>query len=271
MKDKQLLIEKAWGKQILLEDEETRGAIKEVIALLDRGKIRVAEPMGDSWKVNEWVKKAIGLYFIIQQEEVTKAGPMEFYDKIELKNNYKELKVRAVPNVVARYGSYVGPDVVMMPSFVNIGAYIGKGTLLDTGATIGSGAQIGENVNIGCNVVIGGVLIPVQTSPVIIGDDCFIGTGCVIEEGFRMGKEVIVGINTILTTHTHIIDVSGIEQVEYRGFIPARSIVMMGSTIKKFPAGEFNVPVALIIGKRVESEDKSDSLHEALNKYNLAV
>jgi 2,3,4,5-tetrahydropyridine-2,6-dicarboxylate N-succinyltransferase len=267
----QQIIEKAWENRELLNDAQTKETIHEVIRQLDNGTMRVAEPIEGGWKVNEWVKKAVILYFPIQQMEVTEAGPMEFYDKMKLKRNYKELGVRVVPHAIARYGAYLAKGVIMMPSYVNIGAYVDGGTMVDTWATVGSCAQIGKNVHLSGGVGIGGVLEPVQASPVIIEDNCFIGSRCIVVEGVRVEREAVLGANVVLTASTKIIDVTEERPVEYKKTIPARSVVIPGSYTKKFPAGEFQVPCALIIGKRKESTDLKTSLNNALREYNVAV
>ena len=264
------IIEKAWLNRELLKEEKTRECIREIIELLDRGELRVAEPLNNGWQVNEWVKKAVILYFPIQPMETSFAGPMEFYDKMKLKNNYETLGVRVVPHGIARYGSYIAKGVIMMPSFVNIGAFVDSGTMIDTWATVGSCAQIGKNVHLSGGVGIGGVLEPVQAAPVIIGDNCFIGSRCIVVEGVRVENEAVLGANVVLTMSTKIIDVSGSSPVEFKGIIPAKSVVIPGSYPKRFPAGEFQVPCALIIGKRKESTDKKTSLNDALREYNIS-
>ncbi len=265
------LIEKAWEDNSLLEKEETQNAIRSVIELMDKGKLRVAEPLDKGWQVNEWVKKATILYFPIQKMEVMEAGVLEFHDKMKLKTGYKELGIRVVPHAVARYGAYISSGVIMMPSYVNIGAYVDEGTMVDTWATVGSCAQIGKNVHLSGGVGIGGVLEPVQAAPVIIEDNCFIGSRCIVVEGVRVEKEAVLGANVVLTKSTKIIDVTGEEPVEYRGVVPERSVVIPGSITKTFPAGEFQVPAALIIGKRKESTNLKTSLNDALREYNVAV
>ncbi|MFP4059905.1 MAG: 2,3,4,5-tetrahydropyridine-2,6-dicarboxylate N-succinyltransferase [Bacteroidota bacterium] len=268
IKDK---IEAAWQNRDMLQQNETRNTIREVIELLDKGELRVAEPDGGKWKVNEWVKKAVIMYFPIQEMKVTEVGPFEFHDKISLKKNYKELGVRVVPHAIARYGAYVSKGVIMMPSYVNIGAYVDEGTMVDTWATVGSCAQIGKNVHLSGGVGIGGVLEPVQAAPVIIEDNCFIGSRCIVVEGVKIQGEAVLGANVVLTGSTRIIDVTGNEPVEYRGEVPARSVVIPGTLPKEFPAGTFQVPCALIIGKRKESTNKKTSLNDALREYNVAV
>jgi len=271
MSDLKNQIEKAWEDRSLLNNADTVEAIKTVIEKLDKGEIRVAEPNGNEWIVNEWVKKAVILYFPTQQMETIEVGPFEFHDKIALKKNYQELGVRVVPHAVARYGAYLQSGVVMMPSYVNIGAYVESGTMVDTWATVGSCAQIGKNVHLSGGVGIGGVLEPIQAAPVIIEDDAFIGSRCIVVEGCRVGKEAVLGANVVLTGSTKIIDVTGDKPVEYKGYVPPRSVVIPGSYTKKFPAGDYQVPAALIIGQRKESTDKKTSLNDALRENNVAV
>lgn len=265
------IINAAWNDRSLLKKKPTQSIIRKVVDELDKGKIRVAELSGGKWKVNEWIKKAVILYFPIQKMEVIKMGSFEFYDKMKLKNGFKKLGVRVVPNALARYGSYLAPGVIMMPSYVNIGAYIDKGTMVDTWATVGSCAQIGKNVHISGGVGIGGVLEPIQASPVIIEDNCFIGSRSIVVEGVIIKKEAVLGANVVLTISTKIIDVSGNKPIEHKGMIPERSVVIPGSYTKKFPAGEYQVPCALIIGKRKKSTDKKTSLNEALREFNIPV
>ena len=264
------LIESAWLDRELLKKEEVKAGIRQVIELLDKGKVRVAEPAGQNWIVNEWIKKAVILYFPIQQMETIEVGPFEFHDKIALKKNYKELGVRVVPSAVARYGSYLSKGVIMMPSYVNIGAYVDEGTMVDTWATVGSCAQIGKNVHLSGGVGIGGVLEPVQAAPVIIEDNAFIGSRCIVVEGVRIGKEAVLGANVVLTGSSKVIDVTGAKPVEYKGFVPPRSVVISGSYAKKFPSGKYHVPCALIIGTRKESTDKKTSLNDALRENNVS-
>ncbi|GAB1446851.1 MAG: 2,3,4,5-tetrahydropyridine-2,6-dicarboxylate N-succinyltransferase [Cyclobacteriaceae bacterium] len=264
-------IEAAWNDRSLLQSKETQVVIREVIDQLDKGNLRVAEPQGDGWKVNEWIKKAVILYFPIQQMETIEVGPFEFHDKIALKRNYKELGVRVVPHAIARYGSFVNKGVIMMPSYVNIGAYVDEGTMVDTWATVGSCAQIGKHVHLSGGVGIGGVLEPVQAAPVIIEDGAFIGSRCIIVEGVHVGKEAVLGANVVLTGSSKIIDVTGSEPVEYKGMVPPRSVVIPGSIPKKFSAGEYHVACALIIGTRKESTDKKTSLNDALRENNVPV
>ncbi|KAF0202195.1 MAG: 2 3 4 5-tetrahydropyridine-2-carboxylate [Bacteroidetes bacterium] len=264
-------IERAWNDRSLLSQKAYQDAVNEVVSLLDQGKLRVAEPVGNEWKVNEWVKKAVILYFPLRQMEVSEAGPLEFHDKIPLKRNYKQLGVRVVPHAIARYGSFLAPGVILMPSYVNIGAYVDANTMVDTWATVGSCAQIGKNVHLSGGVGIGGVLEPVQAAPVIIEDGCFIGSRCIVVEGAHIGAEAVLGANVVITNSTRIIDVSGSEPVEYKGFVPPRSVVIPGTYPKKFPAGEFQVSCALIIGQRKPSTDLKTSLNDALREYGLQV
>lgn len=265
------LVEKAWDDRSLLKDKEVQIAIKTIVDDLDQGNRRVAEPDALGWKVNEWIKKAVILYFPLRQMKTIEVGPFEFHDKIRLKTNYEKLGVRVVPHAVARYGSFINKGVVLMPSYVNIGAYVDENTMVDTWATVGSCAQIGKNVHLSGGVGIGGVLEPVQAAPVIIEDNAFIGSRCIVVEGVRIGKEAVLGANVVLTASSKIIDVSGDKPVETRGYVPERSVVIPGSYVKKFPAGEYNVPCALIIGKRKESTDKKTSLNDALRENNVAV
>ncbi len=265
------IIESAWENRDLLKDKDTQTAIRETIENLDSGKIRVAEPADGGWTVNDWVKKAVILYFPINEMETIEVGPFEFHDKIKLKNKYAEKGVRVVPHAIARYGSYVSPGVVMMPSYVNIGAYVDSGTMVDTWATVGSCAQIGKDVHLSGGVGIGGVLEPVQAAPVIIEDGAFIGSRCILVEGVRIGKEAVLGANVTLTSSSKIIDVTGEEPVEYKGYVPERCVVIPGSITKKFPAGEYNVNCALIIGKRKASTDLKTSLNNALRENNVSV
>ncbi|HWB63663.1 MAG TPA: 2,3,4,5-tetrahydropyridine-2,6-dicarboxylate N-succinyltransferase [Chitinophagales bacterium] len=267
----QKTIETAWQDRQLLQKAETQAAIREVVELLDKGAVRIAEPGGDGWKINEWLKKAVILYFPIQQMETIEVGPLEFHDKIPLKNNYAALGVRVVPHAIARYGSYLEKGVILMPSYVNIGAYVGEGTMVDTWATVGSCAQIGRHVHLSGGVGIGGVLEPVQAAPVIIEDNCFIGSRCIVVEGVRVEREAVLGANVVLTMSTKIIDVTKPEPVEYKGIVPARSVVIPGSYTKDFPAGKYQVPCALIIGTRKESTDKKTSLNDALREHSVAV
>lgn len=271
MKNIQQVIENAWDNRDLLNEQLTQDTIRKVIDLLDVGELRVAEPTTDGWQVNEWVKKAVVLYFPIQKMETLEAGIFEYHDKIPLKRGYAEKGVRVVPNAIARHGAYVSKGVIMMPSYVNIGAYVDEGTMVDTWATVGSCAQIGKNVHLSGGVGIGGVLEPLQAAPVIIEDGAFIGSRCIVVEGVKIEKEAVLGANVVLTMSTKIIDVTGDTPVETKGLVPARSVVIPGSYTKKFPAGEFQVPCALIIGKRKESTNKKTSLNDALREYNVAV
>src|SRR5215218_4636217 len=264
-------VEQAWQNRALLSDLNIVNDIKAVIEEVDKGRLRVAEPTENGWKVNEWVKQAILLYFGIQPMQTWSIAPFEFYDKMELKKNYKELGVRAVPHAVARYGAYIAKNVVLMPSYLNIGAYVDEGTMVDTWATVGSCAQIGKGVHLSGGVGIGGVLEPLQASPVIIEDGCFIGSRSIVVEGVRIEREAVLGANVVLTQSTKIIDVSGAEPVETKGVVPPRSVVIPGSYTKKFPAGEYSVSCALIIGKRKASTDLKTSLNDALRDFNIAV
>ena len=264
------IIENIWDNRELLNNSESQDAIKFAIKNLDEGKIRIAEKIKEKWIINDWIKKAVILYFPISKMKKSNAGPLEFYDKIPLKDNYKNKNIRVVPHAVARFGSFISPGVILMPSFVNIGAYVDSGTMVDTWATVGSCAQIGKNVHLSGGVGIGGVLEPVQASPVIIEDNCFIGSRSIIVEGVRIEKEAVLGANVVITGSTKIIDVSGSNPKEIRGYVPKRSVVIPGS-YKKFNAGEYNVPCALIIGKRKESTDKKTSLNNALREYNVSV
>jgi 2,3,4,5-tetrahydropyridine-2-carboxylate N-succinyltransferase len=265
------IIEKAWIDRELLKDIATQDAVREVVAMLDKGSLRVAESVEGQWQVHEWVKKAVILYFPIQQMQTIEVGPFEFYDKIALKKDYAALGVRVVPHAIARYGSFLQRGVVMMPSYVNIGAYVDSGTMVDTWATVGSCAQIGKNVHLSGGVGIGGVLEPVQAAPVIVEDDCFIGSRCIVVEGVHIEKEAVLGANVVLTKSTKIIDVSGAEPVTYVGKVPARSVVIPGSLAKTFPAGTYQVPCALIIGQRKASTDLKTSLNDALRDFGVAV
>jgi 2,3,4,5-tetrahydropyridine-2,6-dicarboxylate N-succinyltransferase len=266
-----LQIEKAWEDRSLLQNADILVAVRAVIEKLDKGELRVAEPTAGGWQVNEWIKKAVILYFPIQQMETIEVGPFEFHDKIALKRNYKALGVRVVPHAIARYGSYLSKGVIMMPSYVNIGAYVDESTMVDTWATVGSCAQIGKNVHLSGGVGIGGVLEPVQAAPVIIEDNAFIGSRSIVVEGVRVGKEAVLGANVVLTSSSKIIDVTGSEPVEYKGYVPERSVVIPGSYTKKFPAGDYSVSCALIIGQRKESTDKKTSLNDALRENNVSV
>jgi 2,3,4,5-tetrahydropyridine-2-carboxylate N-succinyltransferase len=264
-------IEAAWNDRALLKEETYSNAIREVIEEVDKGRLRVAEPKENDWVVNEWVKQAILMYFGIQQMQTWEIAPFEFHDKMLLKSGYAELGVRAVPHAVARYGAYLAKNVVLMPSYVNIGAFVDEGTMVDTWATVGSCAQIGKNVHLSGGVGIGGVLEPLQASPVIVEDGCFIGSRCIVVEGVHLEKEVVLGANVVLTKSTKIIDVSGDTPIEYKGRVPARSVVIPGSYKKSFPAGDYQVSCALIIGQRKPSTDLKTSLNDALRDFNVAV
>lgn len=265
------IISEAWENRTLLKESETKSAISQTIDLLDKGQIRVAEKAGNNWLVNEWIKKAVILYFSIAEMKDIRAGDIEYYDKIDLKKGLKKLGIRVLPGAVARYGSYISPGVILMPSFVNIAAYVGEGTMVDTWATVGSCAQIGKHVHLSGGVGIGGVLEPVQANPVIIEDHCFIGSRCIVVEGVRIEKEAVLGANVVITGSTKVIDVSGSGPVEYKGYVPAGSVVIPGTYTKKYPAGEYGVTAALIIGKRKESTDKKTSLNNVLREFNLSV
>lgn len=265
------VIEAAWTDLNLLKEKETQAAIESVIEDLDKGRRRIAEPSEGGWSVNDWLKKAVILYFPIRKMEPIEVGPLHFHDKMRLKENYDQLGVRVVPHAVARYGAYISSGVVMMPSYVNIGAYVDEGSMVDTWATVGSCAQIGKNVHLSGGVGIGGVLEPVQAAPVIIEDNAFIGSRSIVVEGVKIGKEAVLGANVVLTASSKIIDVTGNEPIEYKGEVPARSVVIPGTLPKKFPAGEYGVPCALIIGQRKESTDKKTSLNDALRENNVAV
>jgi len=269
MTELQQIIEKAWDNRDLLKEEITTAAIRSVIELLDKGELRVAEPVAGDWQVNEWIKKAVVLYFPIQKMETIECGPLEFHDKIPLKTGYAKKGIRVVPHAVARHGAYISAGTILMPSYVNIGAYVDEGTMVDTWATVGSCAQIGKNVHLSGGVGIGGVLEPLQAAPVIIEDNAFIGSRCIVVEGVRVETEAVLGAGVILTMSTKIIDVTGDEPVEYRGIVPARSVVIPGSYAKEFPSGSYNVPCALIIGKRKESTNKKTSLNDALREHSV--
>jgi 2,3,4,5-tetrahydropyridine-2-carboxylate N-succinyltransferase len=272
MSNLQSTIEAAWDDRSLLKEPAGQEAVKEVLALLDKGELRVAEPTADGdWKVNDWVKKAVVLYFPLAQMQTIEVGPFEFHDKIPLKKNFAAQGVRVVPHAIARYGSFLESGAIMMPSYVNLGAWVGSGTMVDTWATVGSCAQIGRNVHLSGGVGIGGVLEPPQAAPTIIEDNCFIGSRCIVVEGVRVETEAVLGANVVLTQSTHIIDVTGPEPVIYRGRVPARSVVIPGSYTKKFPAGEYQVSCALIIGQRKESTNKKTSLNDALRDHSVAV
>ena len=266
------IVEQAWSDRAMLQNEEVKEAIRRVVEAVDKGVLRCAEPIdleNSKWQVNEWVKKAIIMYFPIQTMRTMQAGELEWYDKMELKRGYEELGVRVVPHAVARYGAYIAPGAILMPSYVNIGAYVDSGTMVDTWATVGSCAQIGKNVHLSGGVGIGGVLEPVQASPVIIEDNCFIGSRAIVVEGAHICREAVLGSNVVITGSTHIIDVTGSEPKTYKGYVPARSIVIPGTYPKQFPAGTYNVSCALIIGQRKESTDKKTTLNDALRDFGI--
>lgn len=264
-------IESAWSNRELLRNKDVQEAIFEVVDQLDRGVVRVAEKIQDGWKVNDWIKKAVILYFPIKKMETIEVPPFEFHDKIPLKSGYKEKGVRVVPHAIARYGAYISKGVIMMPSYINIGAFVDEGTMVDTWATVGSCAQIGKNVHLSGGVGIGGVLEPVQAAPVIIEDHCFIGSRSIVVEGVRVESEAVLGANVVITNSTRIIDVTGSQSVEMKGVVPPRSVVIPGSYTKSFPAGDYQVACALIIGLRKPSTDLKTSLNDALREYNVAV
>ena len=268
------IVEQAWEKREMLADAAVKATIREVVEAVDKGQLRTAEPINlekSEWQVNEWVKTAIIMYFPIQEMRTMRSGELEWYDKMELKHDYEKLGVRVVPHAVARYGAYIAPGAILMPSYVNIGAYVDSGTMVDTWATVGSCAQIGKHVHLSGGVGIGGVLEPVQAAPVIIEDNCFIGSRAIVVEGAHICREAVLGSNTVITGSTHIIDVTGDEPKEYRGYVPPRSVVVPGTYTKKFPAGEYGVSCALIIGHRKESTDKKTSLNDALRDFGVSV
>lgn len=268
------IIERAWDDRALLQDDAVRQAVRETVDLVDKGLLRCAEPLDEAqsdWRVNEWVKKAVILYFPIQPMRKMQAGELEWFDKMELKHDYEALGVRVVPHAVARYGAYIASGAILMPSYVNIGAYVDTGTMVDTWATVGSCAQIGKHVHLSGGVGIGGVLEPVQAAPVIVEDNCFVGSRSIVVEGARVCREAVLGSNTVITGSTHIIDVTGPEPVTYKGYVPPRSVVVPGSYRKQFPAGEYSVSCALIIGRRKESTDKKTSLNDALRDFGVSV
>lgn len=271
MKELQQIIENAWDDRSMLSNKTIIESIRKVIDLIDSGTLRVAEPINNKWQVNEWVKKAVVLYFPIQKMVTHEVGIFEYHDKIPLKTGYQEKGIRVVPHAVARHGAYISKGVIMMPSYVNIGAYVDEGTMVDTWATVGSCAQIGKNVHLSGGVGIGGVLEPLQANPVIIEDNAFIGSRCIVVEGVKVEREAVLGANVVLTASTKIIDVTGEKVIERKGLVPARSVVIPGSYKKSFPAGDYNVPCALIIGKRKESTNKKTSLNDALREYDVAV
>ncbi len=267
------IIEQAWENREMLADEMVKSTIRQVVELIDKGQLRTAEPIDlekSEWQVNEWVKKAVLMYFPIQTMRTMRAGELEWYDKMDLKSGYEELGVRVVPQAVARYGAYIAPGAILMPSYVNIGAYVDSGTMVDTWATVGSCAQVGKNVHLSGGVGLGGVLEPVQAAPVIIEDNCFLGSRAIVVEGAHICRESVLGSNTVITGSTHIIDVTGSEPVEYKGYVPPRSVVIPGTYNRKFPAGEYGVPCALIIGRRKESTDKKTSLNDTLRDFNIS-
>ena len=268
------IIEQAWENREMLGEESVKATVRAVVAAVERGELRTAEPVDpehSEWRVNEWVKKAIIMYFPIQKMRTIRAGELVWYDKIELKHDFENMGVRAVPHAIARYGAYIAPGVILMPSYVNIGAYVDTGTMVDTWATVGSCAQIGKHVHLSGGVGIGGVLEPVQAAPVIIEDNCFIGSRAIVVEGAHICREAVLGSNVVITGSTHIIDVTGSEPVEYKGYVPPRSVVVPGTYMKKFPAGEYGVSCALIIGRRKESTDKKTSLNDALRDFGVSV
>ena len=271
MEELRARIEAAWDNRDLLKEPDTQQAVRKVIDLIDGGALRCAEPTDQGWKINEWVKKGVVLYFPIQKMEVLEAGIFEYHDKIPLKRGYKEKGIRVVPHAVARHGAYISKGTILMPSYVNIGAYVDEGTMVDTWATVGSCAQIGKNVHLSGGVGIGGVLEPLQAAPVIVEDNAFIGSRSIVVEGVHIEKEAVLGANVVLTASTKIIDVTGNEPKELKGRVPARSVVIPGSYTKEFNAGKFQVSCALIIGQRKESTDKKTSLNDALRTHNVAV
>jgi 2,3,4,5-tetrahydropyridine-2-carboxylate N-succinyltransferase len=267
-------IEQIWSNRDLLKNPESLQLIKNIIDQLDRGELRVANPPtteGGDWTVNEWVKKAILLFFVSQQMKVDEVGIFSFHDKIPLKTDFAKARVRVVPPAVARYGSYQAPGVILMPSYVNIGAYVDERTMVDTWATVGSCAQIGKDVHLSGGVGIGGVLEPPQAAPVIVEDGAFIGSRCIVVEGAHIGKRAVLGAGVTITGSSKIIDVTGDTPVEYKGYVPANSVVIPGSYAKQFPAGEYHVPCAIIIGQRKESTDLKTSLNDALRENNVTV
>lgn len=265
------LIEGAWDDRALLDKKEVRVAVKTIVEDLDNGDRRVAEPSENGWIVNEWIKKAVILYFPLMKMQRVEIGPFEYHDKIKLKTGFDKLGVRVVPHAVARYGSFISPGTILMPSYVNIGAWVGPGTMVDTWATVGSCAQVGANVHLSGGVGLGGVLEPVQAAPVIIEDDAFIGSRCILVEGVRVGKGAVLGANVTITASSKIIDVTGEEPVIHKGYVPERSVVIPGSYAKEFPAGVYNVPCAMIIGQRKASTDLKTSLNSALREFDVSV
>ncbi len=272
MDDLKLTIEEAWDDRTLLGNKRYRQAVRDVVEMLDKGVLRTAEPVEDGkWQINEWVKKAVVMYFPIQGMQSMEAGGLEFYDKIETKRGFEKMGVRVVPPAVARYGSYLAPGAIMMPSYVNIGAYVGEGTMVDTWVTVGSCAQIGRRVHLSGGVGIGGVLEPIQAAPVIIEDNCFIGSRCIVVEGAHICEGAVLGANVVITGSTKIIDVTAKEPVEYKGYVPAGAIVIPGTYPREYPAGTYGVPCGLIIGQRKESTDLKTSLNDALRDFNVSV
>src|SRR5690554_3384558 len=271
MQELKNIIEQAWENRELLHQEDTQNAIRKVIDLIDNGELRTAEPVDGGWQINEWVKKAVVLYFPIQKMETLEAGIFEYHDKMPLKRNYAEKGIRVVPNAVARHGAYISSGVILMPSYVNIGAYVDEGTMVDTWATVGSCAQIGKNVHLSGGVGIGGVLEPVQAVFVIIEDNAFIGSRCIVVEGVRVGREAVLGANVVLTGSYMGMDVTGVMIVAYKGYGPGRAVVVPVSMMRKFAAGEFGVRCAIFSGERKESADKETSLHDALRENSVSV
>ena len=269
--DLENIINNAWENRLLLKEKKTIKSIEKVINLLDEGEIRVAEKNNNTWEINEWIKKAVVLYFPTRKMKTIEVGPFEFHDKMKLKSNYSKKNVRVVPHAIARYGSFIGENVVMMPSYINIGAYVDSGTMVDTWATVGSCAQIGKNVHLSGGVGVGGVLEPLQAAPVIIEDNAFIGSRCIIVEGAKIGKEAVLGANVVITKSTKIIDVTGNKPIEYKGNVPERKVVIPGSYTKSFNSGDFQVPCALIIGERKESTDLKTSLNQVLREHEITI
>ena len=270
MKEK-VLIEAAWEDRTLTKDPAVIRAIEDTIEGLNEGIMRVAQPIGETWQVNDWIKKAILLYFPMQQMELKEIGMFQYHDKMKLKTGYDRVGVRVVPPAVARYGCYLAKGVILMPSYVNIGAYVDEGPMVDTWATVGSCAQIGKNVHLSGGVGIGGVLEPPQAAPVIIEDGAFIGSRCIVVEGAHIGKRAVLGAGVVITGSSKIIDITQEVAVEYRGYVPENSVVIPGSYPKSFPAGQYHVPCALIIGTRKPSTDLKTSLNDALRENNVAV
>ena len=263
------IIQRAWNDAKLRRDVRVVQRVGGVIEALDEGEVRVAEPKSDGWVVNQWVKQAVLLYFVHRDVEVSLHGAFEYRDKIPLKRGYAKAGVRVVPPATVRFGAYIGKDVVLMPSYVNIGAYVDSGTMVDTWATVGSCAQIGKGVHLSGGVGIGGVLEPVQASPVIIEDGAFIGSRCIVVEGVHVRKQAVLASGVVVTSSTPVIDVTGPEPAEIRGTIPERAVVVPGTRPKQFPAGKYEVQCALIIGRRKESTDLKTSLNEVLREYGI--